>query len=328
MRITNNFIYRNTPSFTSYNKLNPKTNLSVSTSFYHDYPALQKAVDIIEKEFPHGTDILIYAGSNGEEAISVDSMLKHPEKYHISSIDPFKEAIDYANRAYYGVHALDDDGFLINTMGNPLTPEQYELRSKFYKNVDEIPRPKKDLNNLQDEIFKINMPGIEMEKYYKLKPDVKQRIKFVRGDIRNIKSFPVQTENGKVGAVFFRNALYHLTQNDLTGILKCGDKPNMNINKTEILKNLARDIDNKLDIGGIFVMGNHTQEHFYIADGYTPPENSVLFDAKRNIRLMTFPPHVKAFLDLGNFEPVFEEAIRDFTGQTSLTLPIIWKKIK
>ncbi len=328
MKITNNFIYRNSPSFTSYNKLNPKTNLSVSTSFYHDFPALQKAVDIIEKNFPNGTDILIYAGSNGEEAISVDSMLKYPEKYNISSIDPFKEAIDYANRAYYGVHALDDDGFLINTMGKTLTPEQLWLRSNFYKNVEKIPKPKQNLNNMQDEIFNINFPGLEIQSYYKLKPEVKQRIKFVRGDIRNINSFPVQTENGKVGAVFFRNALYHLTKNDLTGILKYGDKPNMNINKTEILKNLAKDINNKLDIGGIFVMGNHTQEHFYIADKYTPIENTVLFDAKRNIRLMTFPPHIKAFLELGNFEPVFEEAIRDFSGQTSLTLPIIWKKIK
>lgn len=328
MKISNNYIYTKAPSFTSYNKLNPKTNLSVSTSFYHDTPTLQKAVSLIEENFPNGTDILVYAGSNGEEAISVDSMLKSPEKYNISSIDPFKEAIDYANRGYYSVHLMDNDGFLINPTLKDVTREQKKLRKNFYNNLEEIQKPKIDLNNMQDSIFKIQWPGIETEKFFCLRSQPRKRINFVQGDIKDIKTFPTKTQNGKVGAVFFRNALYHITKNDLTGILKYGDAPDMDINKAKILKDLVKNINDKLEIGGIFVLGNHTQEHFYIADKYTSQKNSVVLDAKRNIKLMTYPPHIKALFDIGTFEPVFKEEIKNIYGTASISLPLIWKKIK
>ena len=329
MKISNNFISRNSISFTSYKRVNPKTNLSVSTSFYHDYPALQKAVDIIEKDFPNGTDILIYAGSNGEEAISVDSMLNHPERYHISSIDPFKEAIDFAKRSCFGIHKLDDDSFIIDTIQKDTTPEQLRLKARFYNSFEEIQKPEKALNNVNSgSLYDISFPGLEMQKYFKLKPEVKNRIQFIQGDIRNINSFPVKSQNGKAGAVFFRNAIYHLTQNDLTGVFKYGDKPNININKYAVIKNLIDNVYNKLDIGGIFVMGHHTQEHFFIADKYTPPEQSVLIDKQRGIRLTTAPLPIKALLENGKFEPVFEEAITDLSGLKKINLPTIWKKIK
>ena len=68
-------------TFTSYNKIDKNTGFSTSSSFYHDFPVLQKATKIIEKEFPDGTDIFIYAGSNGEEALSVNTLLNKHTKY-------------------------------------------------------------------------------------------------------------------------------------------------------------------------------------------------------------------------------------------------------
>ena len=63
-------------NFKSYNMIDNNTGNSISTNFYHDSEVLQKAVKIIEKEFPKGTNILVYAGSNGEEALSINTLLE------------------------------------------------------------------------------------------------------------------------------------------------------------------------------------------------------------------------------------------------------------
>ena len=67
---TNSYI-----NFKSYNMIDNDTRNSLSTNFYHDSEVLEKSVEIIEKEFPNGTNILVYAGSNGEEALSVKFIL-------------------------------------------------------------------------------------------------------------------------------------------------------------------------------------------------------------------------------------------------------------
>lgn len=316
MKITSNYRNAYNINFQSYNKLNPKTGMSASTSFYHDLPTLKKAVEIIENNFPKGADILVYAGSNGEEAISIYSLLKNPEKYSIYSIDPFKEAIDYANRGVYSILRLAEDGFLINENYD----SEDQLKDCFLKYMQEIEKPPYNLNNYTDTIYRIRCSGYVMEKFFSMKQQVKEGIKFLEGDIKDIESF----KNDKpVGGIFFRNALYHLTDNNLIGVLQYGEKPNIDVNRRAILKDLINKIDKKLAPNGIFVMGNHTQEHLYLADNHTPFYKRATM---QGIKFMTSPPHIKALIKNGHFKSCFEQDVQVLGNK--IIMPLIWQKIK
>ena len=316
MKITNNYNNAYHINFQSYNKLNPKTNLSVSTSFYHDLPTMKKSVEIIENNFPKGADILVYAGSNGEEAISIYSLLKNPEKYSIFSIDPFKEAVDYAKRGIFSIHKLADDGFLINKNSDC----ENQVKDCFFKCMQEVEKPPYDLNNYSDIIYRIRWTGFDWEKFFSLKPNVKESIKFLEGDIKDIESFKNERP---IGGIFFRNALYHLTDNNLMGVFEYGDKPNWEVNRSAILKNLINKIDKKLAPDGIFVMGNHTQEHIYLADKYTPFYKRT---TNKGVKFMTNPPHIEALIKNGHFKPCFEQEIK-LLGDNTIKMPLIWQKI-
>ncbi len=318
MKIGNN-IPNKSIDFRSYNKLNPKTKLPVSTSFYNDLATLKKSVQIIENSFPNGADILIYAGSNGEEAISVLSLLKNPEKYKIWSIDIFKEAIDYAKRGIYSVNRFHKDGFLVRE--KDLTEDEKQAKSCFEKCVDEIEEPNFKLNNLTDipYLLRLDCAGFIINKFFKLKSFVTDRITFAEGDIRDLKTFKTDKP---IGGIFFRNALYHLTNNDLRGVLGDGNKQDMEINRFQVLKDLTDSIGEKLPQNGIFVMGNHFQEHIYLADKYTPSDKRVPIG---NNSLMLEPPHILALMQNGKFKPCYTQKIKSPDGK-SLTVPLIWQK--
>lgn len=314
-----------TVNFRSYNKLNPQTGLSASTSFYSDYPVLSKAVKIIEEKFPKGTDILVYAGSNGEEAFSINTLLRHSERYNIFSLDTYNEAIEYAKRGIYGVHPLADDGFLLKN-NNP-GHERY-LSRIFHKNFKEITKPKQDIDNLEDFIYTVKLGGEEdlfPQKFFIPKPAIRHNVEILEGDINNIDSFPA-AKNKKAGAIFFRNALYQLTKNDLRGVMQYGDLPDLNLNKQDVLDRLIDKIYNKLAPGGIFVMGTHLQEHLYIADKSVPLIDTVLADSKRNIRYITYPPHIRSLKREGRFKPLFDFEISGLGN--NIKLPLIWQKVK
>ena len=81
----NNFKYSNygfyssvktkqSPSFSSLKLKNDENNYS-DTCFYRDADTLDCAATLLEKTFPKGTDILDFASSNGEEAISLYSLI-------------------------------------------------------------------------------------------------------------------------------------------------------------------------------------------------------------------------------------------------------------
>ena len=313
-------------TFTSYNKRSSKTGLSVSTSFYLDFPVLRKAVKIIEERFPSGADILVYAGSNGEEAYSINTLLKNPSRYKINSIDICKESIEYANRGVYGIHPLADDGFLIKE--DKTNADAPFLKKIFYKYFSEINKPDYNIDNLSDVIYNIRLGNEDLfpQKFFVPNAGIKQNIRFLEGDIRDISDFSLDSKQGKAGAVFFRNALYQLTKNDLRGVMEYGDMPDLIFNKEECLADLIDKVYNKLSIGGIFVMGSHLQEHLYIADKSVPDSKTIVTDAARNIRYMAYPPHIKVLNKNGRFKPLFDYLIQGF-GQ-NLKLPLIWQKIK
>ncbi len=322
MKLSINAIRPHKPVFKSYNKINSENGLSASTSFYLDIPVLKKSVEIIEKEFPKGSDILIYAGSNGEEALSIKTLMKNPEKYNIFSMDIFKEAIDFAKRGIYGIHPLAEDGFLISEKQNA---EEQKLSNIFHKNFTEIRKPKQNINNLSDFIYDIKFDDKELfsQKFFKPNDSLKRNIEFLEGDILDVSKLHLNSADNKAGAIFFRNALYHITQNDLTGVLQYGLTPNLELNKQQVLDNLIEKVHRKLKIGGIFVLGRHLQEHLYIADKSVPLKDTVPVDNIRGIRYMAYPPHIKALSKNGCFKPLYEDIIHGFGN--NIKLPLIWQ---
>ena len=207
-------------NFKSYNMIDNNTGNSISTNFYHDSEVLQKAVKIIEKEFPKGTNILVYAGSNGEEALSVNTLLGKRFKYNIYSIDKSSKAIDFAHKGIYAIHPLADDGFLLNL--NAEENKQFLCRI-FHKNFLET-KPSFPINNLSDPIYTMRFDNIDLypQRYFIPKESFMKNVSFIKEDIKHIEAF---NNHQKAGAIFFRNAIYQLTDNNLSGVFKHGDRP-------------------------------------------------------------------------------------------------------
>ena len=307
-------------NFKSYNMIDDNTGHSISTNFYHDSEVLQKSVKIIEKEFPYGTDILVYAGSNGEEALSINTLLNKPLKYRIYSIDMSSKAIDFANRGIYAIHPLAEDGFLLNRNN------KQHLSKIFHKNFIETKKPAFSVDNLLDSIYTLRFGDIDLypQRYFIPKESFKKNVGFIKGDIKDIESF---NNYKKAGALFFRNAIYQLTNNDLNGVFKYGDNPNLETNKRKVIEELIEKVYNKLETNGIFVLGNHLQEHLYIADKTIPLEDSVLVDESRHIRFMKKHPLIETLTKNRRFKPLFETFIPGL-GNDTLKIPLIWQKFK
>ena len=310
-------------NFKSYNMIDNNTGNSISTNFYHDSEVLQKAVKIIENEFPKGTNILVYAGSNGEEALSINTLFEKRFKYNIYSLDKSGKAIDFARKGIYAIHPLAEDGFLVNH--NSENNKQF-LSKIFHTNFIETDKPSFPVNNVSDPIYTIRFDNIDLypQRYFIPKESFKENVSFIKEDIKDIETF---NNHQKAGAIFFRNAIYQLTDNNLSGVFKHGDSPNLKTNKRKIIQELIDKIYNKLEMNGIFILGNHLQEHLYIADRTIPLEDTVLVDDARNIRFMKTHPVIEALKKNGRFKPLFEFLIPGL-GNNTLKLPLIWQKIK
>lgn len=310
-------------NFKSYNMIDNNTGNSISTNFYHDSEVLQKAVKIIENEFPKGTNILVYAGSNGEEALSINTLFDKRFKYNIYSLDKSSKAIDFARKGIYAIHPLAEDGFLVNH--NSENNKQF-LSKIFHTNFIETDKPSFPVNNVSDPIYTIRFDNIDLypQRYFIPKESFKENVSFIKEDIKDIEAF---NNHQKAGAIFFRNAIYQLTDNNLSGVFEHGDRPNLETNKRKIIQELVDKIYNKLEMNGIFILGNHLQEHLYIADRTIPLEDTVLVDDARNIRFMKTHPVIEALKKNGRFKPLFEFLIPGL-GNNTLKLPLIWQKIK
>jgi hypothetical protein len=315
-------------NFTSYNKIDEKTGLSTSTSFYLHYPVLQKAANIINETFPQGTNIMVYAGSNGEEALSLNTLLRNKNNYQIYSIDPCSVAIDYAKRGIYGVHPQMSDGFLINDSKDK---KEEQLSKKFHKHFTEISKPKERIDNVTDSVYCMSYGGVEIfpQRYFVPKASLNNNVHFIKGDINDIENFKLDSQDEKAGAIFFRNAFYHVIKNDLNGVINYGEEPNLDLNKRQVLDELINDkIYNKLALGGILVLGNHLQEHLFLADKSMSEDDTIPFNSARNLRLSKSHLILDALNKHGNFKPVYKGIVTGFSKEATTKLPLIWQKIK
>lgn len=313
-----------TISFSSLKTSSEQPYKHLGTAFYRDLYTLLNVTKLLQDTFPEGADILEFAASNGEEAITLHSLLNDKNKiyYPIHSYDVSDKAIQLANLNIHSVFSDSHDTFLLK--GKYRDDLLNDMSRCFNELMEEIPEPEIEINDKDfmefrrfDDEFKV--------KYFKVKDEYLKHFKVQKGDIRNL---PEIMPEKQVGAIFFRNAFYHLTNNHI--FENVYDKPILdniwNTNKEEVIEDVVSKVYDKLLPGGFFVIGNDEKEHIYQADKFTPREEYYFDDVTDEyIRLKS--PLEKALRKDGRFKPVvssrcYSSAMGDFMIHT------VWQKIE
>ncbi len=312
-------------NFTSLKQTTGNENLFIDTAFYRDLPTLIGFTKLMQEQFPDGADIMDFACSNGEEAISLYSLLndKDAPKYKIHCYDTSDKAIELARNNIYSVNNHNHyDYFLLYSNNDKL---KSDVRRCFNDLMEEISRP--DIN-LNDERYVEYLKTISVyfnEKYYKVKDQYKHNFKFEKGDIRNILNIEPDKQ---VGAVFFRNALYHITNNHVFDNVY--DKQTIdriwNTDKYAAIQDVVDKVYEKLLPGGFLVLGNDEKEHIYQADKYTPKEE-IFFDERSMEYLRIKSPLLKALKKDGKFVPVCSTKC-ETSSMGDLTVYTVWQKVE
>ena len=214
--------------------------------------------------------------------------------------------------------------------------EEYALKKLFHSFMEEVPAFSEynDINNKSQFNSLRDKTDFFYEKFYRLKEEYKSLIDLRLGDIMSVGKY---NKKGPVGAIFFRNAMYHLCQNNINEVFDYSERPKMAINKKDALKDLVRGIHKTLDLNGIFIIGNHIKEHLFWADNSTLPSEKILFCETpffnslskkhlkcKNIMCYKTSPLVQVLEK--KFEPVFYSKV-NFFGK-NISVPVIWKKIR
>ena len=328
----NNFRYTNygfyssvktkqSPSFSSLKLKNDENNYS-DTSFYRDIETLDCAATLLKKTFPKGTDILDFASSNGEEAISLYSLLdKSSGKYKIYCFDTSDRAVELGKKGIYTVfYPMSYDYLLLPDFSMINGSDTREIKSKFYSIMEETKKPGYEINDINYISQIEKLPDYKI-RYYKLKDEYKNNIEINKGNINNIdKVLP----NKKVGAVLFRNAMYIETGNLSANEFSFSE--DLDINKKEIIKKIVDKVYDKLLTGGLFILGDIEKDHIYIADNHVDDKDKIFI---RNYCTSIYKnsPLWEALSKDGRFEPVlYKNVDSPVILEKGEKVPTIWRK--
>ena len=309
------------PSFTSL-KFKEGENNYCDTSFFRDYETLEAAAKILKRNFPHGTDILDFASSNGEEAVSLYAILNSGQKgkYKILCFDKSQNIIDIANKGVYTVYnGVSEDGFLL--MDELKDKRNRKLKAYFDKMMEEVPAPSHKINDEHFMNFISQMFEYEFKiKHYKIRDEYKDNFKFNVGDINDIeKLYPEK----QAGAILFRNAFYIPTHNLAL------NEYNMNvrddINKQEVVDKIIDKVYEKLLPGGLFIMGDNEKDHVFLADENLT-EAETLFIPLYCASIYICPPVYRALARDKRFKTVYGKTIDCAMGKTGIFT--VWQKNK
>ena len=328
----NNFKYSNygfyssvkpkqSPSFSSLKLKNDENNYS-DTCFYRDADTLDCAATLLKKTFPKGTDILDFASSNGEEAISLYSLIdKSNGKYKIYCFDTSDRAVELGKKGIYTVfYPMSYDYLLLPEFSMLDDPNTMEIKSKFYSVMEETKKPSYEINDINYLCQLERSPYFKI-KYYKLKDEHKDKIEINKGNINNIdKVLP----NKKVGAVLFRNAMYIETGNSYANGFSFNE--DLNINKKEIIEKIVDKVYEKLLPGGLFILGDIEKDHVYIADNHVNDKDKI-FVSDYCTFIYKNSPLWEALSKDGRFEPVLYKNVDApvILGKEQ-KVPTIWRK--
>lgn len=334
------------PSFKSL-KYQSGRNDFCDTSFYRDLPTLVASTQILHQEFPKGTDILDFASSNGEEAISLYTLLhnKNNAKYNIHCFDKSQNVIDIANNGVYTVYSCgSDDAFLykdfstnfmkdfikiylggikeeFSSKNKSIDSLQYLAKKQFNEIMEPIQKPSFEINDVDFINYMEQMFGTDFKlKHYKINDKYKDNFKFNVGDIQDIdKILP----DKKVGAVLFRNAFYILTDNYALNEFDYVPENNVQLNKQKVIEGVVSKVYEKLSPGGLFILGDNQKDHIYLADD-SLKENEKLFIYDYYAEVYRKSPLESALEKDNRFKPVFKKTINTALGEIEITT--IWQK--
>ena len=356
MRINNqNFNYNNrtkipqSQSFTGVLHIDPKTGNINDSWFFRDQKTLETSAKHIKTYFPDGADILDYACSTGEEEISLKALMPQ-SKYRVIGYDNSADALRIGKRGVYTLfsgwfdsYLLPNSSFLELEGKSPTVLKQIfqktdELRKKFHEIMYEVPpsREYRDINN------KCGFSNLKyrnknfVQKFYRVRDEFKDQLDLRYGNFLNVGQ--VRKER-PVGAIFFRNAIYHLCRNDINEILDFNMPVHNITDKKHLMERLIDGVYKTLDDNGIFVIGNHIKEHLFIADDTLPASktarlentpfynpNNIHHQAHKSLKCFKESPLISALYKGGRFVPI--EFSKVVSHGCEVVVPVVFKKVK
>lgn len=307
-------------SFSSLKLKNDENDFS-DTSFYRDIQTLMFAAHILKQTFPNGTDIMDFACSNGEEAISLYSFLNdtNNNKYKIYCYDKSDKAVELGQKGIYTVFSPQSyDYFLLP--GYTLCNTKNEVRRCFNEMMHETGKPDYEINDIEF-INQLKETSDFRIKYYKLKDRYRDKIEINKGDINNIEKLLPEK---KAGAILFRNAMYIETGN--LAVNEFSFNEDLSINKKEVIEKIVDKVYDKLLPGGLFILGDVEKDHIYIADNKVKDEDKIFL---RNFGTYVYkkPPLWEALAKDDRFEPVLYKKVASpaALGKEE-KVPTVWRK--
>lgn len=327
-----NYQYSYTPlktqtSFTSLKLKNDENDFS-DTCFYRDIPTLLQTTKLLKENFPNGTTIMDFAASNGEEAISLYSLLNrnNNNKYTIYGYDKSDRAVNLGKKGIYTVFSeKSNDYFLIPECHySKQLNDKYgmikELRQCFSEVMEPTIEPNYKINDPHYIKILQKSPYFQL-KYFKIKDEVKDKIKIEKGDINNIQNLLPER---KVGAIMFRNAMYIETGNYAINEFSLNE--DLNISKKEIIEKIVDKVYDKLLPGGLFIIGDIEKDHIYIADNHVKDKDKY-FIRNYGVAICKQPLLWNALEKDDRFEPVFYKKVDSPCAlREDIKVPTIWRK--
>ncbi len=247
-----------------------KNGVSTETCFFRDFDTIDFATKYLKNTFKEVKEksIIIGACSTGEDAYSI-KMLMGNTPARITAFDLGRKTVQKAQKGYFGIFQPDGeymfshpeikytdalkDIFILQPDRN-LEKKEQVLKNLF---LDKFEKENKS-DNLLDEIHSFIKRILKQDKkeqeqdIFKLK-DTVEKCDFIQGDIRDINSF---LPDKKVQLFSFKNAFYHLVTDN--NYCTRQELPKSRIK--QMLDNIFRDINKKLDMNGLFIMGEKEHE--------------------------------------------------------------------
>ena len=245
------------------------------TAFFRDAKTNETACDYIRETFGKKKSIKIVSGgcSTGEEALSLSMMLKDLKKrVRIQGIDLGERAIAQAKEGRYVIaspkkgQSLCDyyrtvdsspySDFYISAQGRELSKQEQKYKELFLEHMEptgrDVPTPFTErVRNLFIRMVG-ETPLLLQRTEYKVKEGAIKNCRFTLGNIFDLNEL---TKGEKSDAIFFKNAMYHLTttsSDDGRRIVRYDSK--------DVITRLIKTFKKNLNKNGLVVFGENEEQ--------------------------------------------------------------------
>lgn len=340
-------IKHNVPIFKGYHGLTKEKQADGSvktyihqTSFMRDFSVLDFSQKYIKENFPYGTHIADFACSQGQEAYSIAILLdaaNKDKKYKITGYDTVPSLIKQAKKGAFIFESYGNELMLFDKPTALTEPEQecilvtpkgnIKHKTKIYKPDYPLEKASEVRNTFNKYFSVLKLGNDEIKNFindflpagYWEPSTTKKAIIVNEEKTRGILDFKTENINKidkilepqKTGAVFFQNALYHITN------CTASNSDSAIIEPANVLfKKIHKILPDK----GIFVMGRLMRDHLL---NYNEKNSRLIYQNGKSIKVLD-SSLIHDSLRSNGFEPIFYEIDASFR---KIYLPAIWRKI-